>query len=63
MKHIINGCGVNLRTLSDGELDTLIGGTNDRIERANEELDSLRGEQIRRCHNVIPLFPLSDVPA
>lgn len=56
MKHIINGCGVNLRTLSDGELAALVGSTQARIERANEELDSLRGEQIRRCDNVVPLF-------
>ena len=50
MKHIINGCGVNLRTLTEAELSTLIEGTEARAERVQEELDSLRGEQVRRSH-------------
>lgn len=52
MKHIINNCPVNLRTLSDEELATIVQATLQRIERVQEELESLRGEQIRRADNV-----------
>lgn len=57
--HRINGCPINLRTLTEGELATLIEATADRIAAVQEELDSLVGERIRRGNNVIPLF---DVP-
>lgn len=52
VKHIINGCPVNLRTLTEEELANITATTLQRIERAQEELESLRGEQIRRSDNV-----------
>lgn len=48
VKHIINGCPVHLRSLTDEELGVLINGTADRLARVNEELESLCGEKLRR---------------
>ncbi len=48
MKHIINGCPVNLRTLSEEELNNLVRMTQERLDRVQEELDSVRGERVRR---------------
>lgn len=56
MKHRINGCLINLRGLTDAELSALDRSTAERLERVQEELDSVRGEQVRRSNNVIPLF-------
>lgn len=55
MKHIINGCPVNLRTLTEEELANITVSTQARIERAQEEMESIVGEQIRRASNVIKL--------
>lgn len=55
MKHIINGCPVNLRTLTEEELANIRSSTQARIERAQEELESIIGEQVRRADNVIEL--------
>lgn len=63
MKHIINGCPINLRTLSEEELATIVTGTLQRIERVQEELESLRGEQIRRSDNVHQLQFVYEGPA
>lgn len=52
MKHLINGCPIYLRGLSEQELDNLINSTADRLARVREELDSLGGEKARRCTNV-----------
>lgn len=52
MKHRINGCPINLRGLSDAELATLIETTEGRLEQVQEELDSVRGELVRRTPNV-----------
>lgn len=57
MKHRINGCPINLRGLTDAELSNLDRSTAERLERVQEELDSVRGEAVRRSTNVIPLFP------
>jgi len=57
MRHRINGCPINLRGLSDAELSALDRSTAERLEQVQEELDSVRGEQVRRSNNVIPLFP------
>lgn len=57
MKHRINGCPIDLRRLTDAELSALDRSTAERLERVQEELDSVRGEQVRRSTNVIPLFP------
>ena len=62
MKHRINGCLINLRTLTDAELENLADRVADRIADSQEQLDSLRGEQVRRSSNVIPLFGAADVP-
>lgn len=48
MKHIINGCPVNLRSLSNEQLDKLIDDVPDRLDRIQDEMDSLMGERIRR---------------
>lgn len=48
MKHIINGCPVNLRSLSNEQLDKLIADVPDRLDRIQDEMDSLEGERIRR---------------
>jgi hypothetical protein len=60
MRHLINGCRVNLRDLNPAEIADLIVSTEARLERVNEELDSLKGEQLRRNSNVIPLFGVDD---
>lgn len=60
MKHIINGCPINLRQLSDQELKNLMDSTADRLARVREELDSLGGEAVRRSPDVVPLFELDD---
>ena len=56
MRHRINGCPINLRGLTDAELSALDESTVARQERVQEELDSIRGEAVRRSTNVIPLF-------
>ena len=48
MKHIINGCPINLRSLSNEQLDKLIDEVPDRLDRIQDEMDSLQGERIRR---------------
>lgn len=48
MRHRINGCLVNLRQLSEGELEALITANETRRECAEEEYESLVGERIRR---------------
>lgn len=57
MKHRINGCPIDLRRLTDAELSSLDRSTAERLECVQEELDSVRGEAVRRSNNVIPLFP------
>lgn len=52
MKHIINGCPINLRGLSEQELANLVTVTRERLDRVQEDLDSVMGERIRRCDNV-----------
>lgn len=52
MKHIINGCSINLRSLSSQELENLIGHVQARLAQTQEELDSVMGEHIRRSDNV-----------
>lgn len=54
MRHRINGCPINLRGLSDAELAALDQSTVERLEQVQEELDSLRGEAVRRS-NVVQL--------
>lgn len=63
MKHIINGCPVNLRSLSEADIKRLIDEGADRLDRLQEEMDSLHGELIRRHNNVIPLRPEYEGPA
>lgn len=48
MRMRINGCLVNLRALSGEQLDRLVQDNQSRKDRAREEYESLRGEQIRR---------------
>lgn len=48
MMHIIEGRSVNLRGLSMEDLDSLITATHQRLERVNEELESVCGEKLRR---------------
>jgi len=47
-QHIIDGCSVNLRLLSDRELAQLRKNHELRLALVNDELDSLVGEQVRR---------------
>lgn len=61
MRHLINGCAINLRGLTDDELANIVISTLDRQERVAEELESLRGEQIRRSDNVHQLRLTFDV--
>lgn len=56
MKHRINGVAINLRTLTSSELDNLINLATGRMEAADEDLEKLYAEQVRRSTNVIPLF-------
>jgi len=57
MRHIINGCSINLRQLTDRELDSLIVNNQKRADLLADESESLIGERIRRQpnHNVIAL--------
>jgi hypothetical protein len=50
MKHRINGCPIDLRSLSTQELDNLVAMTRERAERVQEELESVEGERLRRQH-------------
>lgn len=63
MKHIINGCPINLRTLPESDIHRLISEGADRLDRLQEEMDSLHGELVRRSNNVIPLFGTADAPS
>jgi hypothetical protein len=63
MKHLINGCPIDLRGLSEQELGSLIASTRERLERCQEELDSVIGEHIRRSDNVHQLRFEYDGPA
>lgn len=63
MKHIINGQPIDLRSLSPQELSSLIHTTDARAARVQEELESLRGELIRRSVNVHPLRPTYEGPS
>lgn len=62
MRHRINGCLINLRGLSDDELDNLARSTAERLEQVQEELDSVRGEVARRSSNVHQLVLQWDRP-
>jgi len=48
MRHMINGQSCNLRQLTERELSQLITNHEMRIALINDELSSLKGEQIRR---------------
>lgn len=63
MKHIINGCPINLRSLSEADIKRLIDEGADRLDRLQEEMDSLHGELVRRADNVVPLFDYSPTVA
>lgn len=56
MKHLINGTPVNLRELTQHELDALTRMVEQRIENAEDDLEKVRGEVIRRSTNIIELF-------
>lgn len=62
MKHIINGCPVNLRSLSNEQLDKLIADIPDRLDRVQDEMDSLQGERIRRNNRHLSVVPSISVP-
>lgn len=62
MKHIINGCPVNLRSLSNEQLDKLIAAVPDRLDRIQDEMDSLQGERIRRNNRHLRVVPAISVP-
>lgn len=47
MKHIINGLQIDLRTRTTDELELMVEQATERLERAEDELYSLR-EVIRR---------------
>jgi uncharacterized coiled-coil protein SlyX len=63
MQHIINGRSVNLREQSVEQLNRLIDEGADRLDRLQDEMDSLHGELIRRRNNVIPLRPEYEGPS
>lgn len=63
MRHIINGCPLNLRGLTDEELGNLVVMTNERLARVQDELESVVGEQIRRSDNVHQLHFQYEGPA
>lgn len=63
MKHIINGCPINLRTLTTEELNNLVTMTRQRQEQLQEELESVLGEHIRRSDNVHQLHFEYEGPA
>jgi hypothetical protein len=48
MMHIINGYVVNLRCRSTENLESLVRLAEARRDRAQEEIDSLQGELVRR---------------
>ena len=54
MRHIINGCSVDLRSMTVRELREAVKNHQMRIDLANDELESLVGEQIRRSPIVVP---------
>ena len=54
MRHMINGQSCNLRQLTERELSQLITNHEMRIALINDELSSLKGEQIRRQPIVTP---------
>jgi len=47
-RHIINGCSVNIRQLTDRELASIVKNNQMRLAVINDELETLIGEQIRR---------------
>jgi len=47
-RNIINGCSVNVRQLTDRELKQLIKNNQMRMAVLDDEIEILRGEQIRR---------------
>ena len=47
-RNIINGCSVNVRQLTDRELKQLITNNQMRMAVLDDEIEILRGEQIRR---------------
>lgn len=49
MKHRINGCPINLRSLADDQLDRLIEGNSRRHGRVVYEQELLEGERARRA--------------
>ncbi len=48
MRHTINRCKLNLKTLADEELESLLAFTAVRQEHLDEERDLLRRERERR---------------
>lgn len=56
MHHRINGIPVNLRELTQHELDALVRMAEERIEAADDDLEKLKGEQVRRSHYIASIF-------
>ena len=48
MRHIINGCSINLHQLTDRELDLQISANGHRAVVQRDELDFLLAEKYRR---------------
>lgn len=55
MKHRINGCPINLRSLSTQELENLVVSTRERLAEVQGELQLVTQEHIRRSDNVYQL--------
>lgn len=56
MRHLINGVPVNLRELTNHELDALVKMAQRRIQAADDDLEKLQGEVIRRDRHDTPMF-------
>lgn len=48
MRHLINGVPINLRELTQHEIDALTNMVEERIESAQDDLEKIKGEVIRR---------------
>jgi|GEM_PF-6271708 len=56
MRHIINGCSINLHQLSDRELGKLINDINHRAVVLKDEQELLKDELVRRTPVPAPLY-------
>lgn len=56
MKQTINGVSVDLKELTNLELDSLVHMTRKRLAEADSDLDKLQAEVRRRDRHDVPMF-------